>query len=113
MDEIAVRAVHLEHVKARLVGATRRLAPGLDKLADLGARQGARRGIAFGGGERAWRHQFPGLPIIDFRRGLERGAAFPGAQAARLPAGMAELDAWHGGMALDEFRASSEPRNEV
>src|SRR5262249_59876709 len=102
--------VHLEHVEAGRVGAACRLPPGRDKLADFLARERARRGIAFGRGECAWRDQLPGLPIIDFRRGLERGAAFPGAQAARFPAGMAELDAWHGGMAADEFRAPSEPR---
>src|SRR5262249_49034957 len=39
---------HLEHIKARLVRAPGSLAPGLDELADLIARQGARRGVAFG-----------------------------------------------------------------
>ena len=56
MDQVAVGAVHVEHLVAGLVGPTRRLSPCLHQLRDLLARQRTRGGISGGRGQRARRH---------------------------------------------------------
>ena len=86
VDQVAVRAVDIEHVEARLVGAPRRLAPALDDLRDLGARERARRRIGVGRVDAARRDQLPALPVPDLRRRL-RAARRPPTAGSAAPCG--------------------------
>ena len=107
-----MRAVQIDHLEAGLVRAPRRLPEILDDLRNLVARQRARHRIGFGRGQRTRRNQLPGVPVGDLGRGLERRAALPRTEAARLAAGMPELDSRHGIMRLDEVRAALQARDE-
>ena len=102
MHEIAVRAVQLQHVEAGLMGAPRRLAPGLHQVLYFVAFQRPRHRPFFAMGDRARRHRRPFVPIVDLGRPLQRPVAFPWPGRARLAAGMAELDAGHRILLLDE-----------
>src|SRR5947209_20339696 len=112
MDQVAVRAVDIEHVEAGFVGAARCLTPMLHHLRDFGTRQHARRRIGVGRIDRARGDKLPVLPVVDLRRWLERRAAFPRTEAPRLAARMAKLDAWHRVMLPDEIDTALPPGNE-
>lgn len=94
MDQEAVRAVDLDHVEPRGVGARGGVAPRARDRVDLvAALERARHRRALVGGDRARRDQLPGVPVGDRVTANERLAAFPRPPAARLASGVAELDA--------------------
>ena len=82
VDQVAVRAMDIEHVEARLVGAPRRLAPALDHFGDLGARQRARRRIGRRRVDAARRHQLPLVPVVDLRATVSAARRPPTAGSA-------------------------------
>ena len=112
VHEIAVRAMQLQHVEAGLMGAPRRVAPGLHQVLHLVALQRLRHRPFLAVGDRARRHRRPGVPVVDVGRPLQRPVAFPGPRRARLAAGMAELDARDRILLLDEFDEAAERLDE-
>ena len=112
MDQVAVRAMDIEHLEARLVRAPRRLAPALDHLGDFRMRQRARRRIALRRVHRARRDKLPRVPVGDLGRRLERPAALPRPEAPRLAPRMPELDARHRVVQADEIDAALQAGNE-
>ena len=113
MHEIAVGAVQFEHVEAGLIGAPRRLAPGLHQVFHLMALQRARHRPFLAVRDRARRHRRPGVPVVDLGRSLQRPVALPRAPGARLAAGMAELDAGDRVLLLDELHEAAERLDEL
>src|SRR5258707_7626294 len=103
MHEIAVRAVELEHVETSLMGAPRRVAPGLHQVFYFMALQRPRHRPFFAVGNRARRHRGPRIPVVDIWRLLQRPVAFPWPAGARLAAAMAELDPGGRVLLFDEF----------
>ena len=103
VHEIAVRAVKLQHVEARLMGAPRRVAPGLHEVLDFMALQRPRHRPFLAVRDRARRHRRPRVPVVDVGRSLQRPVAFPRTGGARLAAGMTELDSGDRILLLDEF----------
>src|SRR3989440_7937032 len=80
----------------------RAVAPGLDEVLHLMALQRLRHRPSLAVGKRAWRNRRPGVPVLDFRRPLQRPVAFPWTPRARLAPGVAELKAGHRVLLLDE-----------
>src|ERR1700716_2386396 len=113
VHEIAVRAMKLQHIKTRFVGAPRRIAPGLHEAFHFAALEWARHRPFFAVRDRARRHRGPCLPVVYLRRSLQRPVAFPGTGGARLAAGMAELDSYNRVLLLDEFDQASERLDEL
>src|SRR6185437_6056583 len=114
VDQIAVRAVDLHHVKAGARRAAGGLAPFSGEIAHLVMRHGARRRRFLGVRHGARRHQFPAVPVKDLRLvAAQRLSALPGAAQPRLAAGMAELQAGHRAMRLDEGGAARQRRNKI
>ena len=111
MDQVAVRAMDIEHVEAGLMRAPRRLPPALDHFG-ISARQHARRRIGLGRVDRARRDKLPLVPVVDLGRWLQRRAAFPRPEAPRLAPRVAELDARHRVVQADEIDAALQPGNE-
>src|SRR5690348_2270970 len=101
-----MRTMDIEHLEARLVRPPRGLPPALDHLGNLRPRERPWRRIGRGCADPACRDELPCFPIVDLGRRLERRPAFPRAKAPRLAARMAELDAGHRLVQLDEIDAA-------
>ena len=114
VDQVAVRAMNLQHVEACAVRTIGRASPEFDLLLNIRKRHFA--GHAGPGAMRlcAWRNEFPLLAVIDaLLRGIQRGTALPGDRVARLAARMTQLDADRGAEGLHETGDALQGRDEV
>ncbi len=114
MDQIAVRAMDLHHVETGTRRAAGGLAPFGGEIAHLVVRQRPRRRRFLGVRHGARRHQFPAVPIENFRLiATQRFASLPRAAEPRLAAGMPELQARHRAMRLDEGGAARQRGDKI
>ena len=97
MHQVAVRHVKFDDPETSLEGAASGGDEGVDDRVDPLAVQLDRRRFAFSERDRTGSDDVPG-PLL----GLEPGSSNPGWGAAPFAAGVGELDAWHGSLALDE-----------
>ncbi len=107
VNQIAMRAVDLEDIKARRIGPSGSISPTLHQILDFRNRQRTGRRIApivpVAGG-----YQFLIRPVIDIRERIERVATLPWPVTPGLATAMAELDAGNRPVPADEIRKPPE-----
>lgn len=107
-----MRSVNLNRVKASRHGALGSVGKGLDQALDLGHGQLLGRGVVVGKGDRAHADDVVGPAVgVLVGNGLVGGAAEPGCEGARLAAGVANLDANLGILAVRKVDDAPERRN--